>query len=78
MKWINKVYKYHKEWISIVQNLGGGMYSEDIVSEAYLRLNKYNCEHKIINKGKISKGYMFFVLRSIFMVLINFIQILIL
>ena len=66
MKWINKVYKYHKEWISIVQNLGGGMYSEDIVSEAYLRLNKYNCEHKIINKGKISKGYMFFVLRSIF------------
>ena len=71
MNWISKIYKYHKEWVAMVKSLGGGMYSEDIVSEAYIKLDKYNCEHKIIRKGKISKGYMYFVLRSIF---INYIK----
>mgnify|MGYP003678299274 CR=1 FL=1 len=71
MNWTTKIYKYHKEWVAMVQALGGGSYSEDIVQEAYIKLDKYNCEHKIINKGKISKGYMFFVLRSIFINYIN-------
>tara|TARA_R110002126_G_scaffold119709_3_gene260752 strand:+ start:130 stop:735 length:606 start_codon:yes stop_codon:yes gene_type:complete len=71
MNWITKVYRYHKEWVEIVTNLGGGSYSEDIVMEAYIKLDKYNCEHKIINNGKVSKGYMFFVLRSIFITYIK-------
>ena len=71
MNWITKIYKHHKEWVAMVVSLGGGMYSEDIVSEAYIKLNKYNCEDKIIRKGKVSKGYMYFVLRSIF---INYIK----
>ena len=71
MNWITKIYKHHKEWVAMVVSLGGGMYSEDIVSEAYIKLDKYNCEHKIIRKGKVSKGYMYFVLRSIF---INYIK----
>lgn len=66
MNWITKIYRYHKEWIAMVQGLGGGLYSEDIVMEAYIKLHKYNCEDKIINDGKVRKGYMFFVLRSIF------------
>ena len=71
MNWIIKVYRYHKEWVQIVTNLGGGSYSEDIVMEAYIKLDKYNCEHKVINNGKVSKGYMFFVLRSIFITYIK-------
>ena len=71
MNWITKVYRYHKEWVEIVTNLGGGSYSEDIVMEAYIKLDKYNCEHKVINNGKVSKGYMFFVLRSIFITYIK-------
>tara|TARA_R100001369_G_scaffold15444_1_gene30248 strand:- start:43 stop:603 length:561 start_codon:yes stop_codon:yes gene_type:complete len=55
----------------MAKSLGGGMYSEDIVSESYLKLDKYKCENKIIRKGKVSKGYMFFVIRSIF---INYIK----
>ena len=66
MKWITKVFRYHKEWVHIVESLGGKSYSEDIVMESYIKLEKYNCENKIINKGKVSKGYMFFVLRSVF------------
>ena len=71
MNWINKIYKHHKEWVAMVESLGGGLYSEDIVQEAYIKLDKYNCEHKIITKGKVSKGYMYFVLRSLF---INYIK----
>ena len=71
MNWINKVCVYHKEWIQMVISLGGGNYSEDIVQEAYIKLNKYNCEDKIIQNNKVSKGYMFFVLRSLF---INYIK----
>ena len=70
-KWLEKVFSYHSLWIDMATALGGGMYSEDIVSESYIKLNKYNCEHKIIRNGKVSKGYMFFVIRSIF---INYIK----
>jgi|TARA_R110002049_G_scaffold220827_1_gene392380 hypothetical protein len=66
MNWITKIYRYHKEWIAMTESLGGGLYSEDIVMEAYIKLDKYNCEHKIIKNGKVSKGYMYFVLRSLF------------
>ena len=71
MNWITKIYRYHKEWIAMTESLGGGLYSEDIVQEAYIKLDKYNCEHKIIKNGKVSKGYMYFVLRSIFITYIK-------
>ena len=66
MSWLNKVYQHHDLWISKVEKLGGGAYSEDIVMEAYIKIDKYNCEHKIINNDKVSEGYMYFVLRSLF------------
>tara|TARA_R110001592_G_scaffold258294_2_gene522110 strand:- start:2200 stop:2814 length:615 start_codon:yes stop_codon:yes gene_type:complete len=71
MNLLKIVCKYHKEWIEIVERLGGGLYSEDIVQEAYIKIVKYNYGSKIVNKGKVSKGYMYFVLRSIF---INYIK----
>ena len=71
MNWLNRISKYHKEWIDIVERLGGGLYSEDIVQEAYIKIVKYNYGSRIVNNGKVSKGYMFFVLRSIF---INYIK----
>ena len=42
-------------------------YAEDFVQEGYLRLARYeDLFDKVVNtKGKVSKGYMFFVLRSI-------------
>jgi len=66
-EWLKKVNKYHQEWIAIVKNLGGQNVSEDIVQEAYIKLVKYNCKDKVIINGKVSRGYMFFVLRSIFL-----------
>jgi len=71
MNLINKIYKHHKEWVAMVEALGGGLYSQDIVQEAYIKINKYNYENRMFKKGKISKGYMYFVLRSIF---INYIK----
>jgi|TARA_R110000823_G_scaffold200547_1_gene331558 RNA polymerase sigma factor (sigma-70 family) len=65
-KWLEKVFSYHSLWIDMATALGGGIYSEDIVSESYIKLDKYKCEKKIIANGKVSKGYMFFVIRSIF------------
>lgn len=65
-KWLAKVFRYHSLWIDMARALGGGIYSEDIVSESYIKLDKYNCENKVITNDKISKGYMFYVIRSIF------------
>tara|TARA_R100000781_G_scaffold114188_1_gene84380 strand:- start:1366 stop:1935 length:570 start_codon:yes stop_codon:yes gene_type:complete len=67
MKWLELVARKHDEWITIVKKMGGKDYSEDIVQEAYLKINKYVNPNKIIKDGKVSKGYMFFVLRSIFL-----------
>ena len=38
MNWIGKIYKHHKTWVDMVRSLGGGLYSEDIVQEAYIKL----------------------------------------
>jgi DNA-directed RNA polymerase specialized sigma24 family protein len=64
--------KYHKEYIKMAKAISGNNinvrnYAEDYVQEAYLRLSRYdNLYDKVVNsKGKVSKGYMFFCLRSI-------------
>ena len=64
--------KYHKEYIKMAKAISGNNinvrnYAEDYVQEAYLRLSRYdNLYEKVVNaKGKVSKGYMFFCLRSI-------------
>lgn len=62
----------HAEYIKMARAIANNNnevynYAEDFVQEAYLRLAKYDdLFDKIIStKGKVSKGYMFFTLRSI-------------
>tara|TARA_R110000796_G_scaffold915_6_gene3540 strand:- start:2197 stop:2784 length:588 start_codon:yes stop_codon:yes gene_type:complete len=64
--------KYHKEYIKMAKAISGNNinvrnYAEDYVQEVYLRLSRYdNLYDKVINsRGKVSKGYVFFCLRSI-------------
>jgi len=64
--------KYHNQYITMAKAISGNNlevknYAEDFVQEAYLKLSRYdNLYSKIINKnGTVSKGYMFFTLRSI-------------
>jgi len=57
--------KHHKEWVTTATGLGGGDYAEDIVQEAYLKIYKYANPEKIITDGKVNKGYVFFVIKSI-------------
>tara|TARA_R110001592_G_scaffold204577_1_gene454658 strand:+ start:27693 stop:28277 length:585 start_codon:yes stop_codon:yes gene_type:complete len=64
--------QHHAEYIKMAKAISGNNkdvfnYAEDFVQEAYLRLARYeDLFDKIVsNKGKVSKGYMFFVLRSI-------------
>jgi len=64
--------QYHSEYIKMAKAIAGNNnevfnYAEDFVQEAYLKLSRYeDLFDKVVNdKGKVSKGYMFFVLRSI-------------
>jgi len=63
---------HHAEYIKMARAIANNNnevynYAEDFVQEAYLRLARYeDLFDKVVNtKGKVSKGYMFFVLRSI-------------
>ena len=64
--------KHHKEYVNTVKSLYGNNfsiinYAEDYVQEAYLKLSRYdNLYDKVVKPdGSVSKGYMFFCLRSI-------------
>tara|TARA_R100000329_G_C7598109_1_gene212134 strand:+ start:778 stop:1326 length:549 start_codon:yes stop_codon:yes gene_type:complete len=65
-KWIEKVAKYHNDWVKIVNSFGEYNYAEDIVQLSYLALMRYASENKVIKNGKVSRGYMYFTLRSLF------------
>lgn len=63
---------HHAEFIKAAKAIAGNNaevanYAEDFVQEAYIKLSRYDDLYdKIVNdKGKVSKGYMFFALRSI-------------
>jgi len=63
--------QYHSEFIKMAKAIAGNNlevknYAEDFVQEGYLRLARYDdLFDKVVVKDKVSKGYMFFVLRSI-------------
>lgn len=65
-KWLGKVAERHKEWIKIINSFGEYDYAEDLVQECYLVLYKYATEDKIIRDGIVSRGYMYFSLRSLY------------
>lgn len=70
-KWLDIVAKDHKKWVKIVQNMGEYDYAEDIVQQAYLALYKYTTPEKVVNDGKVSEGYMFFTLKTMYMQFLN-------
>lgn len=63
-EWLGKVAERHSEWIKIVESFGEKNFQEDIVQEAYMVIYKYTSEEKIIQDGVVSRGYMYFTLRS--------------
>lgn len=65
-EWLAKVAERHKEWIAIVKSFGEYDYAEDLVQECYLTIYKYADESKIIRDGVVSRGYMYFTLRSLY------------
>ena len=65
-KWLEIVAEQHDTWIGIVNGFGEYNYAEDIVQESYIALTKYADPNKIIKDGKVSRGYMFFTLRSLY------------
>ena len=64
-EWLGIVAERHNEWISIVKSFGEYDFCEDIVQEGYLTIYKYADETKVIRNGVVSRGYMFFTLRSL-------------
>ncbi len=61
---LDKLAKYHNEWLNIVRSLGGGELSEDFVQEMYLKV--YNNNNNILNtKGEVNKFYVYLTLRSV-------------
>jgi RNA polymerase sigma factor (sigma-70 family) len=68
MNWINKIATHHQEYIETVQRFGETTYAEDIVQEAYIKIIKYCKEEQLIDsEGNVKKGYMYFVLRNLFL-----------
>ena len=65
-KWLRKVAERHQEWIKIVHSFGEYTYAEDLVQEMYLVILKYTTPEKIIKDGVVSRGYIYFTLRSLY------------
>lgn len=71
LQWLEKVAERHKEWVQIVRSFGETTYAEDLVQEMYIVLSKYTDETKIIKNGVVSRGYIYFTLRSLYYSLYN-------
>lgn len=67
LQWLEKVAQHHNEWVRVVEGFGEFNYQEDIVQEAYIVLSKYANEEKVIKKGVVSRGYLYFTLRSTYL-----------
>ena len=61
---LTEIAQRHEHWITLTKQMGAKIYAEDIVQEAYIKLNTY------INKGAVNEitihGYFYFILRSVF------------
>ena len=63
-QWLAKVAERHTEWVNVIKGFGEYEYCDDLVQETYLILYKYANEEKVIKDGVVSRGYMYFTLRS--------------
>lgn len=66
MNWINKVAKYHKEYVNTIKKFGEDFYAEDLVQEMYVRFLTKNKEQQVMNKGEVNRYYVWLTLRSLF------------
>ena len=65
-EWLASVAKHHRYFISVVKGFGEDKYAEDIVQEMYLRIYKYTNPEKILKDGEVNQGFIWFVLRNIY------------
>ena len=62
---LEKLYKYHKQLIEYAKIFDKVNY-EDIVQETYIKLHLYSSEEKCFTNDKLNKGYIFIVIRSVY------------
>ena len=67
MEWIVKVQARQDEFIRIIHDLGEHFYAEDIVQEFYIKLMKYGKEEKVLKDGKPNMGYLYTILKNLFL-----------
>lgn len=65
-QWLEIVAKEHKYYVDVVKSFGEYNFAEDIVQEMYLRIHKYTSPEKIVKDGIVNKGFIWFVLRNIY------------
>lgn len=65
-QWLEIVAKEHKFYVEVVKSFGEYNFAEDIVQEMYLRIHKYTSPEKIVKDGQVNKGFIWFVLRNIY------------
>jgi DNA-directed RNA polymerase specialized sigma24 family protein len=65
-QWLEIVAKEHKFYVEVVKSFGEYNFAEDIVQEMYLRIHKYTSHEKIVKDGQVNKGFIWFVLRNIY------------
>lgn len=63
---LEKLFEHHKQLIEYAK-IFDKSYCEDIVSEVYLKLHQYSSEEKCFTNGKLNKGYIFIVIRSVYL-----------
>jgi hypothetical protein len=66
LNWLEIVAKQHNTWVGIVKSFGEYTFCDDLVQEMYITLSKYADPNKIIKDGKVSRGYVFFTLKSLY------------
>ena len=68
---LEKVAKYHKDWIELASVFDKD-FADDIVQEMYLLLHKYNVtEEQMFTNGRPNRGYVFIIIRNIHFQLYN-------
>ncbi len=63
---LEKLYQHHNQLLEYAKIFDSSYY-EDIVSETYLKLHQYSSEEKCFTNGKLNKGYIFIVIRSVYL-----------
>ena len=69
--WLSIVARHHKEYVQTVKGFGCDDYAEDLVQEMYIRLYKYVNPERIIKDGQVNRGFIWFVLKNMYLTLLN-------